>query len=65
MIKRLSSYIGEYKKDSILSPIYVTLEVLLDIFIPLLMGRLIDYGIDKGDMHYVLYMGLVLSACVC
>ena len=50
MIKRLASYIREFKKDTILSPIYITLEVVLDIFIPLYMGRLIDYGIDRGDM---------------
>ena len=62
MIKRLSSCIREYKKDTILSPIYVTLEVVLDIFIPLLMGDLIDYGIDQGDMGYVLRMGLALVA---
>ena len=46
MIKRLASYVREYRKDAILSPIFITLEVLLDIFIPLYMGRLIDYGID-------------------
>ena len=62
MIKRLSSCIREYKKDSILSPIYIFLEVLLDIFIPLYMGDLIDHGIDKGDMGYVFKMGLVLIA---
>ena len=60
MIKRLLSCVREYKKDAILSPIYITLEVVLDIFIPMYMGKLIDYGIDRGDMGYVLKMGLVL-----
>ncbi len=60
MIKRLSKCIREYKKDSILSPIYILGEVILDIYIPLLMGQLIDFGIDLGDMGYVLKMGLVL-----
>ncbi|MBP3633451.1 MAG: ABC transporter ATP-binding protein [Oscillospiraceae bacterium] len=65
MIKRLASCVREYKRDSILSPIYIFMEVLLDIFIPLYMGDLIDYGIDKGDMGYVLKIGLLLIAlCV-
>ena len=62
MIKRLASYVREYKTYAVLSPIFITLEVILDIFIPLYMGRLIDYGIDKGDMGYVLRMGLLLVA---
>ena len=62
MIKRLASYVREYKKQAVLSPIFVTLEVILDIFIPLYMGRLIDYGIDRGDMGYVLKIGLLLIA---
>ena len=60
MIKRLAAYVRGYQKETILSPIFITLEVILDIFIPLYMGRLIDYGIDKGDMGYVLRMGLFL-----
>ena len=65
MIKRLSSCIREYKLHSILSPIFITGEVILDIYIPLYMGRLIDYGIDMGDMSYVLKMGALLAAlCV-
>ncbi len=60
MIKKLASYVREYKRDAMLSPVFITLEVILDIFIPLYMGRLIDYGIDRGDMGYVLKMGLFL-----
>ena len=60
MIKRLAAYVRGYQKETVLSPIFITLEVILDIFIPLYMGSLIDYGIDKGDMGYVLKMGLFL-----
>ncbi len=60
MIKRLLSCVRQYRRDAILAPVYVTMEVLLDIVIPLYMGRLIDYGIDKADMSYVIKMGLVL-----
>ena len=62
MLKRLMSCVRQYKKDTILSPIFVSLEVILDVFIPLYMGRLIDNGIDRGDMGYVLKMGLLLVA---
>ena len=66
MIKRLAAYVQQYKKDAILSPIFITLEVALEIFIPLYMGKLIDNGIDRGDMGYVLKMGLFLAIlCLC
>ena len=60
MIKRLASFVREYRKPALLSPVFVTLEVILEIFIPLYMGRLIDYGIDKGDMGYVFKAGMLL-----
>ena len=60
MINRLSQSIREYKKDSILAPIYVSLEVLLEVVIPILMASLIDYGIDAGNLNYVLKMGIML-----
>ena len=60
MIKQLMSCVGEYKKDTILSPFYMVLEVILDILIPLYMADLIDFGIDLGDMAYVVKMGLFL-----
>lgn len=60
MINRLSQSIREYKRDSILTPIYVSLEVLLEVVIPILMASLIDYGIDAGNLNYVLKMGIML-----
>lgn len=60
MIKKLASSLREYKKDSILTPIYVVFEAVIDIIIPLLMANLIDYGIDEKNMNYVLQMGLLL-----
>ena len=46
MIKKLMKSIREYKKDSLLSPAMVTLEVIMEVIIPMLMARLIDYGIQ-------------------
>ena len=63
MIKRLLSCVREYKKDSILSPLYVTFEVVMEVIIPLLMAKLIDFGINVGDMNYIVKMGLILAVC--
>lgn len=62
MIKRLAACVREYKKDSILTPLYVTMEVVLEVIIPLLMARLIDFGIDGGSMSYIVKMGVALVA---
>ncbi len=60
MIKRLSKCIREYKLPSILAPIFISIEVILEVFIPKIMGKLIDNGIDMGDTAYVIKMGFVL-----
>lgn len=65
MIKRLAGCVRQYKKASILTPIFMVLEVTMEVIVPLLMARLIDYGIDKGDMGYITKMGVVLViACL-
>ncbi|MEE1144465.1 MAG: ABC transporter ATP-binding protein [Acutalibacteraceae bacterium] len=63
MIKKLLSCVREYKLPSILSPLTVSMEVLIEVLIPYLMADLIDYGINKGDMPYILKMGLFLFLC--
>lgn len=60
MIKRLSKCIREYKLPSILTPILVSLEVVMEVLIPYLMGKLIDNGINKGDTAFVVKVGLLL-----
>lgn len=60
MLKKLASYIKEYKKDTILTPIFVILEVVMEVIIPLLMAKIIDMGIQNGDVHYILEMGALL-----
>ena len=60
MIKRLSKCIREYKLPSVLAPIFISLEVILEVFIPKIMGLLIDNGIEKSDTTYVVKMGVVL-----
>lgn len=63
MIKKLMENIGEYKKQSIITPLFVTGEVILDIIIPLLMARLIDRGIEGQDSQEIIRLGIALFLC--
>lgn len=54
MLKTLSRYIGEHKKDTILTPVFTALEVLMEILIPFVTASIIDKGIEVGDMRNVL-----------
>jgi ATP-binding cassette subfamily B protein len=60
MVKKLAASIREYKRESILAPVCVTFESILEIIIPTLMAYLIDYGISQNNMSYVLWIGLAL-----
>ena len=63
MIKQLSQSIRQYKKDTILSPVFVTGEVILEVLVPTVMALLIDNGINKGDMNYIIKVGIILVIC--
>ncbi|ADK82367.1 ABC transporter ATP-binding protein [Sediminispirochaeta smaragdinae] len=63
MIKVLLSSIRQYKKDSILTPVYVIFESIMEVLIPTLMAYLIDYGIMQEDMSNVFKIGLGLVFC--
>ncbi len=60
MIKKLAKYVKEYKKSAILTPVFVILEVIMEVIIPLLMAKIIDVGIQNGDVQYILEMGVLL-----
>ena len=60
MLKKLTACIGEYKKDAILSPVFVTMEVVLEVAIPLLMAYLIDNGIETGNNGVIRQIGAIL-----
>lgn len=62
MIKKLLSSVREYKKDAILTPIYVTVESILEIIIPTLIAFLIDNGISQKNMSNIFLIGLALTA---
>ena len=60
MLKKLLHYVRGYVKTSVLTPIVVMAEVVLEVFIPLYMSRIIDVGIPNADLPYVLKMGGVM-----
>ena len=60
MIKKLAKFIKEYKKATIATPIFVILEVVMEVIIPLLMAKIIDVGIQNSDIHYILEIGILL-----
>ena len=60
MIKELAKYIKQYKKDSILTPIFVIGEVVMEVVIPFLMAKIIDVGIQNSDLNYIFKIGIVL-----
>ncbi len=63
MLKTLTAQIKQYKRQTILTPIFVALEVVFDILIPFLMSYLVDYGITPGNMANVWKYGLLMLAC--
>lgn len=58
MLKTLLKSVRQYKKETLLSPLCVVVEVFIEMYIPYIMGLLIDNGINKGDMDYVRKVGL-------
>ena len=60
MNKKLLQSVREYKKQSIIAPLLVTLEVLMEVLIPLEMAKIIDIGIAGGNLGYIIQRGLIL-----
>ena len=63
MIKRLLKSVREFKKDALLTPFFVVLEVVMEVIIPLIMALLIDKGIDGQDMAAIWKYGIILVLC--
>lgn len=69
-LKKLFPYIGQFKKQSRLAPLFVALEVVFDILIPFMMSKIVDVGIASQDVSYIIRMcllmvGAALLALVC
>lgn len=59
MLKKLLLYVGEYKKISILTPILIFIEVLIEISIPFLMASIVDEGLNKGNVKHLFFIGSI------
>ncbi len=60
MIHTLLAQVKEYKKSSILSPVFILLEVIMEVIIPFMMASIIDKGIEQGNMKHVVFMGICM-----
>lgn len=60
MIKELKSCVGKYKLPSVLTSLFVALEVVMEVLIPFFMSNIIDKGINKNDLGYIVKFGGVL-----
>lgn len=65
MLKTLGAQIKEFKKDSLITPIFMVLEVIMETIIPLMMASIVDDGVEAGDIHHIYMMGglMVVAAC--
>ncbi|MBR4223588.1 MAG: ABC transporter ATP-binding protein, partial [Oscillospiraceae bacterium] len=60
VLKRLLSCVGEYKKFVFMTPIFMIGEVLMEVFIPRVMAKIVDVGIANSDTEYTIRMGLIM-----
>ena len=66
MIKTLAAQIKEFKTDSVLTPVFMILEVLFEMLIPFLMASIIDDGVEAGNMHHIYIVGgMMIAAALC
>ena len=59
-MKELLKQVKQYKKDSVLAPVYSALEVVMEVIIPFVMALLIDEGVEKGNMNKILLYGIIM-----
>ena len=66
MLKVLGAQIKEFKKDSIMTPVFMILEVIMEMIIPLLMASIIDDGVNAGNMNHIYKVGayMVVAAVI-
>lgn len=62
MLKTLAAQVKEFKKDSMLTPFFMIMEVIMEMIIPFLMASIIDDGVGKGDIHHICIVGIIMIA---
>ena len=60
MLKTLMKQLKEYRKDSILTPCFMVLEVVMEMIIPLMMASIIDDGVEVGNLNHIYKMGIYM-----
>ena len=60
MLRRVLKEVKEYKAASIATPIFMIMEVIMEMMIPFLMASIIDDGVNKGDMNHIMKVGLLM-----
>lgn len=65
MLKTLLKYTKGFRKDSILTPVVMICEVIMETIIPLLMASIIDNGVEVGDFNHIYKMGALMVICAC
>ncbi|MCI8543580.1 MAG: ABC transporter ATP-binding protein [Lachnospiraceae bacterium] len=60
MLKTLGAHIKEFKKDSVLTPVFMIGEVIMETIIPLLMASIIDDGVTAGNMNHIYLIGVLM-----
>ena len=63
MIKTMAKHIKGFVKESVMTPLFMILEVVAEMLIPLIMSSMIDEGINKGNMQHIIMTGLLMGAC--
>ena len=63
LVKTLSKYIKEFTKDSILTPVFMIIEVICEMIMPLLMASIIDEGVENGNLNHIYKTGGLMVVC--
>ena len=61
-MKQLFKFLSSYKKECIFAPLFKLFEATLELFVPLVMAKIIDIGIAQGDRPYIVRMCLLMAA---
>lgn len=62
-LRRMVHYLGRYKLDAVLGLAIIAIETSLELFIPVLMARIIDDGISQGNVPLILHQGALMLGC--
>lgn len=63
MLRRIFSYMKQYKKYAYLALICIAVEAMLELLVPMIMADLIDHGVANGDTHYIYVKGFEMALC--